>query len=84
MIFKLLIGIVVLYLIYKFLHRSAPAVGAKGRPEKIRTPEGGEELVEDPQCHAYVPVSQAVCTQIDGKKVCFCSRKCLEAYRKAG
>jgi YHS domain-containing protein len=84
MIFKLLIGIVVLYLLYKLIHRAAPAVGARKRPEGIRTPEGGEELVEDPQCHAYVPVSQAVVAQIDGKKVHFCSRKCLEAYRKAG
>lgn len=84
MIFKLLIGVVVLYLIYKLLRKSTPAVGAKTGPAKIPNPEAGEELVEDPQCHAYVPVSQAVCAQIDGKKVCFCSRKCLEQYRNAG
>jgi YHS domain-containing protein len=84
MILKLVIGIVVLYVLYKLIRRGSQAVGAKPGPAKINTQDAGEELVEDPQCRAYVPVSQAVCTQLDGKKVYFCSQKCMEQYRKAG
>lgn len=82
MIFKLIIGIVVIYFLFKWIRRGSSMIGAKSGPQKIRTTESGEELVEDPQCHAYVPVSQAIGTEIDGKKSFFCSRKCLEQYRK--
>jgi YHS domain-containing protein len=84
MILKLVIGIIVIYLLAKLIRKGFPAVCGKHGPAKIQTPDAGEELVEDPQCHAYVPVSQAILTVIDGKKVYFCSRKCLEQYRKAG
>ena len=82
MVFKLIIGIVVLYLLYKLIRRGAKPAGSSATAAQGRTPTGGEELVEDPQCHAYVPVSQALCDEIDGRKVHFCSRACLEQYRK--
>ncbi len=84
MIFKLIIGIIVIYFLFKMIRKSSSSIGAKSNPAEIRTSEDGEELVEDPQCHAYVPMSQAVVTEINGKKIYFCSRKCLERYRKAG
>jgi YHS domain-containing protein len=82
MILRLIIGIVVIYLLYKLIRKVSPAIGGKPGPAKIKNPTAGEELVEDPECHAYVPVSQAVRMEIDGKKVYFCSRKCLEKYQK--
>jgi YHS domain-containing protein len=82
MILKLVIGIIVIYLLYKLIRKSFPAVGGKPGSARIQTPAAGEELVEDPQCHAYVPVSQAFRTEIDGKAVYFCSQKCLEQYGK--
>jgi YHS domain-containing protein len=82
MILRLIIGVVVIYLLYKLIRRSSPAVGGKSGPAKIKDPAAGEELVEDAECHAYVPVSQAVWLEIDGKRVYFCSQKCLEQYRK--
>jgi YHS domain-containing protein len=82
MILKLVIGIIVIYLLAKLIRKGFPAVGGKHGPAKIKTPVTGEELVEDPHCHAYVPVSQTVRTEIDGKTVYFCSQKCLEQYGK--
>jgi YHS domain-containing protein len=82
MVFKLIIGIVVLYLLYKLIRRGSKPAGSSTPAARGPAPEGGEELVEDPQCHAYVPVSQALCEEIAGRKVHFCSRACLEAYRK--
>jgi YHS domain-containing protein len=79
---KLVIGIIVIYLLYKLIHKSPPAVAGKPGPARIKTPIAGEELVEDPICHTYVPVSQAFRAEIDGKPVYFCSRKCLEQFGK--
>lgn len=82
MILRLVIGIVVIYLLYKLIRTGFPRIGGKPAPENIKNPVAGEELVEDPECHAYVPLSQALPMVIDGEKVYFCSKKCLEQYRK--
>ncbi len=59
MILRWVIGIIVIYLLYKLIRKGFPAVGGKSGSARIQTPAAGEELVEDPHCHAYVPVSQA-------------------------
>ncbi len=48
------------------------------RPEKSA---GGEEMVQDPVCGTYVPASDAVWARIGGKRLCFCSEECRDAYR---
>ena len=82
MILRWVIGIVLIYLLYKLIRTAFPAVGGKPGPAKIKNPAAVEELVEDPLCHTYVPLSQAFRTEIDGKTVYFCSQKCLEQYGK--
>lgn len=77
MIFKLMIGIVLLYLFYR-LTRLWKRVGA---PTKAKPLAAGEDLVEDPLCHTYVPVTHARRVEIDGKTVYFCSEKCLKQYK---
>ncbi|RME37531.1 MAG: YHS domain-containing protein, partial [Deltaproteobacteria bacterium] len=47
-------------------------------PEKSA---GGEEMVQDPVCGTYVPASDAVWARIGGKRLCFCSEECRDAYR---
>ena len=83
MILRWVIGIIVIYLLYKLIRKGFPAVGGKQGPAKIPKPAASEELVEDPYCHAYVPVSQAFRTEINGKTLYFCSQKCLEQYGKS-
>jgi YHS domain-containing protein len=82
MILRWVIGIIVIYLLYRMIRKGFPAVGDKPGSARIQTPTDGEELVEDPLCHTYVPLSQAFRTEIDGKTVYFCSQKCLEQYGK--
>jgi len=82
MILRWVIGMIVIYLLYRLIRKSSPAVGGKPGSARIQTPADGEELVEDPLCHTYVPLSQAFRTEIDGKAVYFCSQKCLEQYGK--
>jgi YHS domain-containing protein len=41
-----------------------------------------EDLIEDPQCHAYIPKSTAYTASINGKGLYFCSRTCYEQYKE--
>jgi YHS domain-containing protein len=75
---RLVIGIIVVYLLYRLIKGSKPHKGSLKRD----LPPPGEDLVEDPVCHAYVPVSLACHTSIKGKTMYFCSNSCLEQYKK--
>lgn len=81
MILKLVIGVIVIYLLFRLFRKGFPQMGGKAGPTEIRTAVPGEDLVEDPLCHTYVPIGDACRTQIDGKTVYFCSPKCLEQYK---
>ena len=76
MIFKIALAVVLLYLFYR-LARTWKRVGA---PPKAQPIAKCEDLVEDPLCHTYVPVSHARKFEIGGKTVYFCSEKCLKRY----
>jgi hypothetical protein len=43
----------------------------------------GEDLVQDPQCLAYVPQSRAIPASVGGEALRFCSEACAERYRRA-
>jgi len=77
MILKLTIAVIALYLFYR-LARAWKRVGA---PPKTQPIARGEDLVEDPQCHTYVPMTHARKVDIEGKTVYFCSEKCLAQYK---
>jgi YHS domain-containing protein len=78
MIMRLVIGIIVVYLLFKLFKGWRALQG----PSKPDVPVVGEDLVEDPLCHTYLPVGHAVRAEVDGKIVYFCSRKCLEQYQE--
>ena len=42
----------------------------------------GEEMVRDPQCGVYIPVTSALKRRKRGETVYFCSRECEDAYNK--
>jgi len=80
MIIRLLIGILILFLLYKLLRKGASLAGR--RSSAAPPAAAGEDLVEDPHCHTYVPLSHACRSSLNGKTVYFCSRKCLEEYER--
>lgn len=41
-----------------------------------------EDLVEDPNCHTYIPMGEACTLNRDDKTYYFCSRRCMEDYEK--
>jgi YHS domain-containing protein len=79
----IVIGIVLILaylLLKKFLFPSG-RLGDRRRDErKIK----GEDLVEDPNCHTYIPVTEAFRVDVDGKTLYFCSKECYKKFREKG
>lgn len=76
---KLLILILVGFVVYSMISGLLQPKGPKIPKSSSRD---GEKMVEDPQCGTYLPISEATSTQINGKEVHFCSKKCLKTYKK--
>jgi YHS domain-containing protein len=69
---RLLLIIALLFVLYYLLHSLMRA-----RPR--RQPDH-EELVQDPCCQRYIPISSAVKKRIGGKDYYFCDQGCLREY----
>ncbi len=67
-----------LYRIIRYFYRAKSARIKSGQPKV--TPAAGEDLMEDPACHTYVPVSQSYKKEIAGKNYYFCSKECCDRY----
>ena len=82
MLIRFLIFFIVGYVIFriiKSIRREKPFVVQNDNNKS--TAALGEELVEDPYCHTYIPISQAHRKEIAGKEHYFCSKECLEKYK---
>jgi uncharacterized protein len=79
---RFIIIMLLTYLAYKFLMGVFITKGNQRRhvPGQPVRGANGEDLVEDPYCHTYIPLSNAVKTSVQGKAVYFCSKKCLEEF----
>lgn len=80
MFFKLVIIIFVVYLLFRLLKKGSSDRGARSAYSSYQKPVTGEDLVEDPVCHTYIPVSAALKINANGKTLYFCSQKCLDRY----
>ena len=83
MLIRFLIFFILLYVILKIIRtiRGQKPFAVPSDQYKT-TAASGEELVEDPNCHTYIPISQACRKEIAGKEHYFCSKECSEEYRK--
>jgi YHS domain-containing protein len=78
MIIRVLIAALAIYLLYRiarglFLKGSAPRQELPKRRE-------GEDMIEDPYCHVYIPISEAYAATVEGNTRYFCSRQCYEKF----
>jgi hypothetical protein len=83
-IFRIIVVLVVLRLIQNFFAptaRPASPPRAGGRSTAVERPGG--QLVRDPQCGTYVPISTSVHLVSGPNTLYFCSVACRDAYRKA-
>ena len=74
LVFALLI---VLYLLVRRAIRGFQTTNLSNREGSVDQ----DQMVEDPECHAFVPRRTAVVEEVRGHSYCFCSRECARAFR---
>ena len=80
---RLIAAIIIFYLLYRMARWLFLSSGKASKPlPNQQMPSITEDLVEDPCCHTFLPLSQAYKVVIDGKTVHFCSEACYENFRK--
>ncbi|MBU0681896.1 MAG: YHS domain-containing protein [Proteobacteria bacterium] len=75
---RILILAVLFYILYRLLFG-----GSKKRQATSQVPPEipvQDTLSEDPICHTYVPQSQSLSVEHDGKTHYFCSEECLNKF----
>ena len=80
---RYLITFLLFYLAFRLIRKYFVSAGQKYRQMDERQKpavRGGEDLVEDPYCHTYVPKSNAYKTIVSGKTLYFCSKRCFEEF----
>ncbi|HOK07007.1 MAG TPA: YHS domain-containing protein [Syntrophales bacterium] len=84
MLIRAIVAAVIFYILYRLARLLFSDSGRVTRPLSGGNPASlqGEDLVEDPQCHTYIPLSAAHSLEVDGRTLYFCSRKCLDDYRR--
>jgi len=82
MLLRLIFTVIIVYIIYRLAKGLfLPSAKAPDKfPEKM-TPIGGEDLVKDPYCNTYVPLSDAYKVSLGGKTAYFCSEECFKKYK---
>ena len=79
--FRFFVFIILIYLLYKVIKTVGKLKPAENENYQFKASSvGGEDLVEDPVCHTYVPLSQAFKKEISGSDYYFCSKQCSEKY----
>jgi YHS domain-containing protein len=78
---KLLLLILLFFVGYSFFQALFPS-GPKGGGKRDNSKAKGEEMVQDPQCGTYLPLSEALKTTIRGQHYYFCSRNCRNLFKK--
>jgi YHS domain-containing protein len=77
---RLIIFLLLAFVLYKVLR---PLIkGSAAPPRRPRETSGGHtaELVQDPQCGAYILPAQSVSVRLGGKVHHFCSERCKEQF----
>ena len=78
---RFLIFTILIYLLYKLFKVTRQLKLAKIKNYHFpSSTASGEDLVEDPVCHTYIPLTQAYRKEISGNTQCFCSKRCCDKY----
>ena len=78
---RFVVFIILIYLMYRIIKSIGQTKPVKNENYQFKaSPVGVEDLIEDPVCHTYVPLSQAFRKEISGNDYYFCSKQCSEKY----
>ncbi len=81
MLIRFIVYIIIIYFIYKLFKILKKSKLEKSNHDPFPSEKNaGEDLMEDPVCHTYVPVSQAFKREISGHDYYFCSKECSDKF----
>ncbi len=82
---RLILFFLILFIVYHLFKRYVRSLfGFRTKPHDKRPTPITDELVKDPVCGTYVPKREAIVYGKMGKLYYFCSKKCLEEFKKSG
>jgi YHS domain-containing protein len=82
MIIRLFVFLISVYVLYRIVKGIRQLQSGKKRNYESQTISAdGEDLVQDPVCHTYIPMSQAYKKDISGRAYFFCSKECSDKYK---
>lgn len=76
---RLAIFVLLVIVVYKLLSGLLKGLGTSDRQE-VPANRNTAELIQDPQCGAYILPAQGVATQVNGKTYHFCSEGCRDEF----
>ena len=81
--FQFILLAAIIYILYKWIRGAPPA----RRQSKVDHPPPAtgqvEEMVQDPVCGTWIPVSQALTANRGGETFYFCSSECRDKFLKS-
>lgn len=85
MLFRLIVAVVLIFLLYRAGRWLVSYLNQNKIPSPGKIPPiAREDLVEDPNCKTYIPLTSAIKDVIDGQTCYFCGRQCRDEYRRKG
>jgi YHS domain-containing protein len=83
--FQLILLAAIVYFLLKWV-RQGPGAAARPRTPDSRAGQGGpvEEMVQDPACGTWVPLSQAIASRQGSVTHHFCSPECRDRFLGKG
>lgn len=80
-LFRVFLALAAIYLLYRIV-KGLTRLGKERAKMRVEPERLKEDMVEDPYCHVYIPVSEAYCGTLNGSECYFCSRECYEKFKK--
>ncbi len=80
-LFRVFLALAAIYLLYRIV-RGLTRLGKERAKMRVETERLKEDMVEDPCCHVYIPISEAYCGTLNGSECYFCSKECYEKFKK--
>lgn len=74
---RFLIWLLIIYVAYRMLRGRK-----RGLVTEKKRNDAAAETYQDPHCGVYVPKDDAVVGVLDGKRLYFCSRDCLDQFQQ--
>lgn len=74
--------LIILIILFYFLVKSFFAPQKKSPKKREGGLEIDDEMVKDPNCETYIPKKESIEKKIKGETYFFCSRECLEEFKR--